>query len=242
MQLRKFRTPTLIALLLSCAALGSAKADDAITTVTKTTTTTLGEPSTITTTAAPGTVVYFRTASPDILTTTIEGRRKDLASAIDQARDRGDITASKAEIMKQELRRIAEETGSTTISYPVAVMAAEDLDLIGAQYGTVVTTAPAYVPIIAGSHFTVYNGKIFQLDDLSVRRVDLEARVTKDLLQGRLSAARAAELRQQLRSIGTEAAIYRADGNLNFKEAEHLYGDFDRVASKIERYAGKENN
>src|SRR5271154_4574336 len=118
MQIRKFRTPTLVALLLSCAALGSAKADDSITTITRTTTT-QGEPSTITTTSAPGSVVYFRTASPEILTTTLEGRRKDLDKAIDKAHDRGDISASQAETMKHELRRIAEETGSNTISYPV---------------------------------------------------------------------------------------------------------------------------
>jgi hypothetical protein len=176
------------------------------------------------------------------LITTLEGRRKDLDRTIDQACARGEITSEKAEAMKRELRRIAKETGSNTISYAGAVMLAEDLDLIGAQYGTIVTTAPAYVPIITGSHFTIYNGEVLQLDDFSVRRADLEARVIKDLLEGRLNDAQAADLRVKLSNVGTEAALYRADGNLNFKEERHLYNDFDRIATEIEKMAGKENN
>jgi hypothetical protein len=240
MQIRKLGTPMAIAALLSYVALGSAKADDSVTTTT--TTTTIEEPSTVTTTSIPGSVVYLRTASPTLLITTLEGRRKHLDKLIDEAHDRGEISGKRCEAMKRELRRIAQETGSNTITYPGAVMLAQDLDLIGAQYRTVVTSAPAYVPIISGSHFTIYNGEILQLDDLSVRRADLEARVTKDLLEGRLSEDRAAHLRAQLSNIGAEAALYRADGNLNFKEAKHLYTDFDRVAAEIDKSAGKDNN
>jgi hypothetical protein len=231
MQVSKFTiTSIAIGLVLSSVGLRSAKADSVTTT-----TTTIDSP-------APNGVVYLRTASPSLLVTTIEGRRKDLEKQIDDAYGRGEISASQVEAMKRELRRIARETGSNTISYPAAVMLAQDLDLIGTQYRTVVTTAPVYLPIIAGSHFTISNGQVFELDDLSVRRANLEARVTKDLLQGRLSDAQAAQLRARLSNIGTEAAIYRADGNLDFKEARHLYTDFDRVATQIESFAGKDRN
>ena len=237
MQVKSFRIPVAAAALLSCTTFGWANADETVTT----TTTSVESPSIVTTTA-PATVTYFRTASPMLLVTTLEGRRKDLDKSIDEARDRGEISSQKAEAMKRELKRIAKETGTGTISYSRAVMLAEDLDLIGTQYRTIVTTAPAYVPIISGSHFVVYNGQILELDDLSVRRVDLEARVTKDLLQGRLTDAQAANLRDQLDNIGNEAAFYRADGNLDFKEAKRLYRDFDHVATQIENMAGKENN
>jgi len=239
MQIRKIATPMAMAALLSSVAFGAAKAVESYTT---TTSTTVDVPSTVTTNAVPGSVVYLRTASPTLLITTLEGRRKDLDKMIDQAHDRGEISGERCEAMKRELRRIAQETGSNTISYSGAVMLAEDLDLIGAQYRTIVTNAPAYVPIIVGSHFTIYNGQTVQLDDLSMRRADLEGRVTKDLLQGRLSESRAADLRAQLSNIGSEAALYHADGNFDSKESRRLYDDFDHVATEIEKSAGKDNN
>ncbi len=205
------------------------------------TTTTTNDPSASIVTA-PSNVVYFRTASPEVLVTTLAGRRKSLAEQIDQACDRGEITGNKAEAMKRELSRIDRESNST-ISYSRAVMFAQDLDLIGDQYRTIVKTTPSeYVPIISGSRFTVSNGQVLQLDDLSVRRADLEGRVLKDLLQGRMSESQASKLRAKLESLGNEQAIYSENGNLNDKEARHLYNEFDRVASDIERIAGKDND
>ena len=120
-------------------------------------------------------------------------------------------------------------------------MIAEDLDLIGQQCGIIVTTAPAYVPIITGSTFTISTGQTYKLDDLSMRRAGLEARITKDLLQGRLTETRAADLRSQLASIGNEANLYLADGSFDSKESRRLYDSFDKVEEKIDRLAGKEN-
>jgi len=239
MQMTKFRTYLASGAFFWCAASSAAIADELVTTTTRSTT--IDTPSSVAVNAVPGSVVYFRTASPSLLVTTLEGRRKDLDKMIDQARERGDISAQRCEAMKAELRRIARDTGSNEISYPLAVMEAEDLDLIATQYGTLVTAAPVYVPIISGSHFTVVDGSVFQLDDLSIRRIDLEGRITKDLLEGRLSESRAAELRAQLSNIGAEAAVYRADGNVDFKESRRLYTEFDRVASGIEKSAGKDN-
>lgn len=238
--------------LLSLATL-PAKADERTTTTTTTygdssgqrssvitSRTTTDEPSASIVTT-PSSVVYFRAASPEVLVTTLAGRRKSLAEQIDQACDRGEITGTKAEAMKRELSRIDRESNST-ISYSRAVMFAQDLDLIGDQYRTIVKTTPsAYVPIINGSHFTVSNGQVLQLDDLSVRRADLEGRVIKDLLQGRMSESQASNVRAKLESLGNEQAFYSANGNLNDKEARHLYNEFDRVASDIERIAGKDN-
>jgi hypothetical protein len=237
MQIKNFGTPFAIGTLLTCVAFGLANADELITT----TTTNVGAPSAVAVAPISGGVVYFHTASPEVLVTTIESRRKMLDEIINQARQRGDISVEQSDAMKRELKRIALETGANTISYPLAVMLAEDLDLIGAKYATVVTTAPVYVPIIKGSHFTVVGGAIYQLDDLSMRRADLDGRVIKDYLEGRLSASRADDLRAQLSNIGTEAAIYQADGNVDFKESRRLYNEFDHVASEMEKSAGKDN-
>ena len=244
MQIKKYGYPVVSAALLSLLTLAGVKADEYTKTTiiespssAETTTTT-----TTTTTTAPGSVVYLRTTSPVLLVTTIDQRRKTLEKQIQEAVDRGTISSEQGARMKRELVRIASETSSNTISYPAAVMLAQDLDLIGSQYRTVVTTAPAYAPIIEGSHFTIYNGKVVELDDLSIRRAGLEARVTRELLAGRLTDAQAATLRSRLSTIGAEAAVYQADGNLDFKEARRLYTDFDRVATDIDKMGGKERN
>jgi hypothetical protein len=250
MQMNKINTSLAVTVLLSQLTFVTAYAQETYITRTTTTSTStsVGEPTTVVTTTdapvavVPGSVVYLRTAPPTVLVTTIEGRRKDLEKTIDQAHQRGEISAAQCEAMKLELRRIAQETGSNTISYPAAVMLAQDLDLIGQQYRTVVATSPTYVPIITGSRFTVSTGQTYELDDLSVRRANLEARVTKALLKGRLSSGRAAELRIKLASIGNEANLYLADGRMDPKESRRLYDAFDRVASQLERYAGKDTD
>jgi hypothetical protein len=242
MQINKLVFPVVSAAILSWLPLSGILADE-----TYTRTTVIQSPGTVVSTpdavvTPSGSVVYLRTTSPLLLVTTIEERRKLLQTQIQTAVERGDISSEQGSAMNRELKRIGLETSSNTVSYPAAVMLAQDLDLIGTQYRTVVTTAPAFVPIIEGSHFTIYNGQVVQLDDLSIRRAGLEARVTKDYLKGKLTDSQAATLRAKLSNIGTEAAIYKADGNLDFKEARRLYTDFDRVASQIDSMAGKENN
>ncbi|PWU03235.1 MAG: hypothetical protein C5B53_00720 [Candidatus Melainabacteria bacterium] len=236
MRISNFGFSSVVAAALIYSALTSANADS----VTTTTTTTVDQPGTVVT--SPSGTVYLRTASPTVLVKTIETRRANIAKQIDDACARGDITDKQAAALQRELKRIAAESSSTEITYPAAVMLAQDLDLIGTQYRTVVTTAPVYVPIIEGSHFTVVDGQVLELDDLSVRRASLETRITKDLLRGRLTDAQAADLRAKLSIIGAEAAAYQADGSADFKEARRLYTDFDKVASQIDRMAGKEIN
>lgn len=236
MQIKKISTSLATVTLLSLF-ISSAKATTSYTTTTETVTT---SPGVVTTT--PGTVVYFRTASPDALVTTLQGRRLLLENSIDQACARGEISSEQSAALKRELGRIAQETSSTTISYPVAVMLAQDLDFIGQQYGTIITTAPAYVPIISGTRYTISTGQTFELDDLSARRANLESRVTKAVYQGRLSSSRAAELRMRLANIGNEANLYSTDGNVDAKESRRLYDAFDRVASDLEKYAGKDKD
>lgn len=218
--------------------------NDASSTTTTTSTTVVGGPAVVSTpvvASTDGTVVKIQTATPELYITTIETRRKDLDKAIDRAKDQGKITGKQADVMKAELRRIAHETGTNKITYSRAVMYAQDLDLIGTQLGPVVAVG-GYVPIIQGSHFTVYNGTIIELDDLSVRRAELEARITKDYLQGRLTDSQVISLRSQLDAVGLAANNYTASGETNFKETKALYKDFDHIASELEKFAGKDNN
>lgn len=264
MTYREYRTPVAVAALLTCFAfVGPAKADTVTTQTTTTEVTSLDAPKTVvtsspagvtttTTTVAPvqiagspaiaSGVVYVRTAKPQVLVTTIEARRKDLDKMIDRAREKGNITGKEADAMKAELRRIAKETGSNTITYERAIVYARDLDYIGERVkGVVVENVAPYQPIIAGSHFTVIDGQIYVLDDLSIRRVDLEARIIKDYLQGRLSEQRCNELRAQLDAIAVTQAVYTANGELDPVTSRPFYKKMDEVASKLEKWAGKDN-
>ena len=80
-------------------------------------------------------------------------------------------------------------------------------------------------PIIAGSHMTISNGEIVELDDVSVRRSDLEARIAKDYLQGRLNSDQANRLRQEMNAIETLEATFRGQhpGDLTLKESRMFY-------------------
>jgi|AGTN01.3.fsa_nt_gi hypothetical protein len=251
---KTFRKTFLLAALLSSSVVPAVNADESTTTTitrygdssgvvqTTTTTTTKNDPPPTAATPAASSDVFIRTASPDVLVTTIDSRRKNLEDMIDASVVRGDITAEKAASMKRELGRI-DRGVDEPLSHSKAVMYAQDLDHIGDQYKTIVTTPSTtqYVPIINGTNITITTGQTFKLDDLSVRRAELEKRVVQDLLQRRLSDSQAARIRSKLESLGNEQALYNASGSLNDKEAKRLYGEFDKVAKEIDRIAGKEN-
>jgi hypothetical protein len=187
-----------------------------------------------------GNVVTVRTVDPILLVTTITVRRKDLDKMVHESIEKKVITPVQGQLILGELVRIERET-VPGITYGRAVILARDLDVITTQIGTYVTTIPQ--PIIAGSHLTISNGQIVELDDVSVRRSDLEARIIKDYLQGRLTSAQADDLRGQMNAVETMEGTFRNQhpGDLTLKESRILYTHFDKVASNLDKWAGKEN-
>jgi hypothetical protein len=213
------------------------------------TTTTTTAPGTVITTSAGtalvtkdavGNVVTVRTVDPTLLVTTITVRRKDLYNMVHESIEKKVITPVQGQLILGELVRIEREA-VPGITYGRAVILARDLDVITTQVGTYVTTIPQ--PIIAGSHMTISNGQIVELDDVSVRRSDLEARIVKDYLQGRLTSSQADSLRSEMNAVETMEGTFRNQhpGDLTLKESRILYTNFDKVASKLDRWAGKEN-
>ena len=187
-----------------------------------------------------GNVVTVRTVDPILLVTTITVRRKDLDKMVHESIEKKVITPVQGQLILGELVRIERET-VPGITYGRAVILARDLDVITTQIGTYVTTIPQ--PIIAGSHLSISNGQIVELDDVSVRRSDLEARIIKDYLQGRLTSAQADDLRGQMNAVETMEGTFRNQhpGDLTLKESRILYTHFDKVASNLDKWAGKEN-
>ncbi len=212
-------------------------------------TTTTTTPGTVITTSAGtalvthdgvGNVVTVRTVDPTLLVTTITVRRKDLDRMVHESIEKKVITPTQGQLVLGELVRIEREA-VPGITYGRAVILARDLDVITTQIGTYVTAIPQ--PIIAGSHMTISNGQIVELDDVSVRRSDLEARIVKDYLQGRLTSSQTDTLRSEMNAVETMEATFRGQhpGDLTLKESRILYTEFDKVASKLDKWAGKEN-
>ncbi len=195
--------------------------------------------SAIVTTAAPGSVVYVRDIAPATYVTTLEVRRSDLRKLIVEAKDKNVINKRKADRLLAELDRIHREA-VPTITYGRAVVLASDLDTIGTQIVDVVPAVPQ--PIISGSHLTISDGHLATMDDVAARRADLEARIAKDYLQERLTQKQADDLRERMNAIDTMEATFRQHGgDLSLKESRILYSNYDKVASDLDKWAGKEN-
>ena len=200
---------------------------------------TTGAGTAVVTQGAPGAVVLVRTVSPTLLISTIEVRRADLEKLVKTSIEKKVITRTQGDVIMSELVRIRTEA-VPGLTYARAVLLARDLDVITTQIATYVPAVPQ--PIIAGSHMTISNGQIVELDDVSVRRSDLEARIVKDYLQGRLTSEQASRLREEMNAIETLEANFRQHpGDLTLKESRILYTNFDKVASKLDKWAGKEN-
>ena len=198
---------------------------------------------TTTSTAAPAgsTVVTVRTIQPAVYVTTLETRRETLRKLIEESREKKVMDRAKADYMIAELDRIHTAT-VPTITYARAVILARDLDSIGNQFVVLVPTVAIPQPIISGSHLTISDGQVVEMDDISARRSDLEGRISKDYLQGRLSAEKCQILRDKMNSIDVMEAEFRhPNGEISLKQSRILYNNYDKVASDLDKSAGKEN-
>jgi len=200
-----------------------------------------GNTTVVTTSPAGNSVVTVRTITPQVYVTTLETRRETLRKLIEESRERKVMDRARADAMLAELERIHSQTVST-ISYGRAVLLARDLDMVGGEVLVLVPTLNIPQPIIQGSHLTIADGQIVEMDDVSSRRSDLEGRIAKDYWQGRLSLSQAQLLRDKMNSIDVmEAEFRRPDGDLSLKESRILYTNYDKVASDLDKEAGKEN-
>ncbi|MDR3612060.1 MAG: hypothetical protein P4L53_00740 [Candidatus Obscuribacterales bacterium] len=200
-----------------------------------------GTTTVVTTSPAGSSVVTVRTITPQVYVTTLETRRETLRKLIEESREKKVMDRARADAMLAELERIHTQT-VPTITYGRAVLLARDLDMVGGEVLVLVPTLNIPQPIIQGSHLTIANGQIAEMDDVSARRSDLEGRITKDYLQGRLTSSQAERLRDKMNSIDVmEAEFRRPDGDLSLKESRILYTNYDKVASDLDKEAGKEN-
>lgn len=195
---------------------------DGVTTTTETTTTKV----------VPGVEV-----TTDVFVTTLEGRRLQLENAIAAGLAAGTITNAQAKMWRAELDGIAraQAEGRSSLTYTTALPLAMSLDYLGNAVA-VVTPTLAYVPLISGQRFIVAGGRVIMLDDMMVRRAELESKISRELALGHISGSQAGELRREMTQIAVvERDLRTKDNNdLTPKDGSTLYKMFDKVGSKLD--------
>jgi hypothetical protein len=166
-----------------------------------------------------------------------------LDKKIVEARSAGTLSEEKASELRRELDRVGAQVSDLKAqespSLARSLSLAQDLDALASQVSTVYRSY-TFVPIIEGSHFTIFNGHVVQLDDLAVRRIGLENKILDRLAARRISYQQSIELRSDLNAIATQEDSCRSariSGNLSDKEARAIYDAFDRVAVKLDSFS-----
>lgn len=181
------------------------------------------------------------TTQPDLLFGTITTRREQLNKLYADALAKKLLAESDQTLLRAELDRIAAEEAAARSLTGVAasskvVILARDIDTLGERFNIVMKT-PVFVPIVEGSHFTIVEGNVVELDDVAKRRWELEGKISKMYLENRISATQANNLRGRMDLIATQEAGMRSDGNLDLKEGRILYGEFDKIGSDLDHQA-----
>lgn len=208
-----------------------------------TTTTTTTQRTDSTNSGAIAAVVHLSHSDSQTVLQTIDLRRSEIDKKIVEARSAGTLSEAKSADLRRELDRagaeIAELKSQSNPSLARSLSLAQDLDVLAHQVRTVYSTY-TFVPIIEGSHFTIFNGHVVELDDLAVRRIGLENKILDRLASGRISYGQSMELRSDLNAIAAKEDICRStkvNGRLSDREAREIYSAFDKVAVKLDSYS-----
>lgn len=181
--------------------------------------------------------VPIAVSDAQLILQTVEERRVVLDKSIADMIAAGTLTEVQATPYRTELDRINSEIvylkGKPSVSR--AIVVGQDLDALALRVRGNNSTL-VYAPIIEGSHFTIVGGRIIQLDETAVRRVNLESKILDKQVQGKISGPESDALRQRLNEIAATEDAYRADGPLSDREARVIYKAMDKVAVQLERF------
>ena len=190
-----------------------------------------------------GNVIGLNSASPDIYIGTLDARRLQLENTISIGLASGSLSQSRASILRSELDRIAREqtvAKPARFTYVNALPLAMSLDYVGNQLKDDIRTI-TFSPLISGNRFVVSGGAVIMLDDVMVRRAELESRISHELAMRKISETQASSLREQLNKAGRLESEMRSKGGLTFKDSRILYEQFDKVGSGLDSYVAKDD-
>jgi len=183
-----------------------------------------------------GNVVSVKTIKSEQLYTTLNDRITNIQRLIASGQANGTMSNGQAAAFRAELDRLTALVMSGrngNFTYVEALPIAMQLDALSNR---VVVLAPGQTvqPLVIGTRLVLTSGETVVLDDLMVRRADLEGRITQNLAASRISDVEARSLRSQMDEIGRMESQMRVGGNLSFKDSRRLYNLFDKVASKLD--------
>ncbi len=174
-----------------------------------------------------------------IYISTLTDRRLKLETIIANESTNGSLPEHLKSELMTELARIRreEEAASAQASQSAnskVTGLARSLDDVGFKINNALKRE-VVTPLVQGTQFAVNSGDWIDIDDVAMRRWDMEGRIAILVAEGRMTQADAAETRKMLDAIGEKESAMRADGDLDVRESRILYTDFDRIASQIDR-------
>jgi len=164
----------------------------------------------------------------------LETRSKAIRAVIATNISNGTLTAEQAARYRAELDRLSalelamDKGGAWT--YEKVLPLAYEYDLLGTNLKVV-----NYTPFVQSGKVIFSDAHVVQIDDLMNRRAGLEAKISMEYADGKLSASEADRLRGMLNHVAVVESGFRADGEISDKEAKTLYGEFDKVGSAIDK-------
>jgi len=164
----------------------------------------------------------------------LEARSKAIRAVIATNISNGTLTAEQAARYRAELDRLsslelAMDKGGSW-AYERVLPLAYEYDLLGTNLKVV-----NYTPFVQSGKVVFSDAHVVQIDDLMNRRAGLEAKISMEYADGKLSASEADRLRGMLNHVAVVENGCRADGEISDKEAKMLYGEFDKIGSAIDQ-------
>jgi len=182
----------------------------------------------------PATPVEKVVIDSAVYKTTLQDRQARLRAVIANGLANGTMTEASAARYRAELDRLASLELSLDakkqLTYERVLPMAFEYDLIRSNLNVV-----ELQPIVQGSKVVFSNTHVVAIDDLMRRRAGLEAKISYEFANGKLTAGEADRLRGMLNSVAVIENEYRGDGEITDKEAKALYTEFDRVGSAIDK-------
>ncbi len=171
----------------------------------------------------------------ETLVVSINARRADLRSRIEESLKQGRLDAAQASAIRAQLERIAadEAVNSSTpgvLTYRRALMTGYGLNRISDR---LIPQTVAFQPIIAPEFVTV-NGNLILVDSVTARKNRLSARIEDEYSAGRLSSNQVSRRKQDLSKISTSETRYRRNGELSRSNEAKLSVKLDQLMIAID--------
>lgn len=173
----------------------------------------------------------------EVLVVSIDARRRDLDRQIAEALNGGQLTRAQANALRADLARIASDESASrqsagTLTYQKAMILGYGLNSLSDRLAPVTQTVVA-TPVISPQFVTI-DGNVTMVDNVTYRRLQLQARIDDEYASGRLSGDQVSRLKSDLDKISSLETNFRRDGQLSDSKNWILSIKLDRLQSSLE--------